>query len=319
MEIILKRLHSSSDFSTTCHLPDLAPPCRPYGRQLCHRVTTGCCTSASHPTPPPCLQLALRQPPPLPLVIRGTLWPPCSDGGLGDLMATCVTTGSPCRWVGHGSLPLGPESRCVTGAGGLPSWGLWSKTRCFFWACLRLGCLDQDRLPTAEAVPLGGLPTETRPPLFQKPFHKHPQKCDFPKERTIGRGTRTLSSFCFCCKVLRDSAERRQAGPRFQAGERCAQGQRVNTTTSSVSRALCLPKASRSPPPKDKSTLNLTAERAAPDFSLCTAGMVAPAGPRLLICWVDMQTLTRLCDSEGAMRERVCTAFTTDREVTSAK
>lgn len=109
MEIILKRLHSSSDFSTTCHLPDLAPPCRPYGRQLCHRVTTGCCTSASHPTPPPCLQLALRQPPPLPLVIRGTLWPPCSDGGLGDLMATCVTTGSPCRWVGHGSLPLVPR------------------------------------------------------------------------------------------------------------------------------------------------------------------------------------------------------------------
>lgn len=93
--------------------------------------------------------------------------------------------------------PLVPRIQMCERCRGIAIWGLWLKTRCFFWACLQPGCLDQDRLPNAEAVPLGGLPTETRPPLFQKPFHERPQKCDFPKERTIGRGTRT-QLFLFC-------------------------------------------------------------------------------------------------------------------------
>ena len=64
---------------------------------------------------------------------------------------------------------------------------------------------------------------------------------------------------------------------------------RSTQPTSSVSRALCLPKASRSPPPKDKSqgfhswedksTLNLTAEQAAPDVSLHTGRLRGPRGP----------------------------------------
>ena len=53
--------------------------------------------------------------------------------------------------------PLVPRIQMCERCRGIAIWGLWLKTRCFFWACLQPGCLDQDRLPNAEAVPLGHL------------------------------------------------------------------------------------------------------------------------------------------------------------------
>lgn len=89
--------------------------------------------------------------------------------------------------------------------------------------------------------------------------------------------------------------------------------------TGSVSRAPCLPNASRSPPTtrdksqgihswEDKSALNLTAEQAASDFSLCNGRHHGPRGPQAPHLLAG-DANTWHCESEGATRERVFAAF----------
>ena len=79
--------------------------------------------------------------------------------------------------------------------------------------------------------------------------------------------------------------------------------------TSPVSRAPCLPKTSRSSPPKDESqgcthwgdkpAVNLTAERPESGSSPCNCRRRGPRGPQALLCRAETLTLSWLCESAG--------------------